>query len=254
MIFFSVTLRYQPTIIEDALGLITVPIKRSTSNVTRSFRSNIDFLLNLRELEEENNRLKKENIELAFQVSRLSLLEEENKKLYELLEMNRRYPEFITVGAQVIGNDISNWSSTFVIDKGRRDGVTNNMVILGNGGLAGRVIESGYSYSKVIPIIDESSSVSVKSVRTGDTGMLRGGLQNIEQGSMKIDLINIDSEIMEGDEIITSGLGRIFPPGLVVGHITEVGIDDNGLTMYALMKPVVDFDKIESVLIIKGTH
>jgi rod shape-determining protein MreC len=255
MIFLSVAFRYKPTVMEEALSFITVPLQKFASTSENWIVDKINYWKNINELSDENKKLKLQNEQLAFQIKRLELIEVENIKLSKILSIKQQYPEYSTVGARVISKDTGNWSFNFMIDKGSSDGLEKNMVVISEGGgIVGRIIESGLNYSKVMPIIDDTSAVSSKNVRTEDTGMVKGYLELAAKGLTKMEYIDTNSQIMKGDEIITSNLGDIYPPGLTIGYVVEINPDKNGLTKHALVETTVDFTNIETVLVIDQNY
>ena len=253
MIFLTATYKYKPEIIQNSLGFVVIPVQKVANNTTQWINQKIQFFVHMKDLEAENEALKNENADLKFELDRLKLVEKDNEELTALLEMKQKYPDYDMVGARVIAKDMSNWSNNFVIDKGSDDGIEKNMIVLSEGGLVGRVIETGDNYSKVMPIIDESSSVSAENVRTGDVGIVQGNPDFSSTGYLTMNYIDANADITVGDQIVTSNLGDIYPAGLTIGYVKEVHSDDNGLTKYVVIEPVVDFSNIDNVLIIKDT-
>lgn len=250
MIILSLVKREKPTFLEDLLSYVVVPVQKSTKSILDWSQDKVSFWKNIKLLEEENKRLQVENSELIYQIKRLEQVEKENDRLSGLLSIDKKYPDYEKVGARIIGKEVGNWSNTFIVDKGEKDGIEKNMVVISEGGLVGRVIESGLNYSKIMPIIDDTSAVSVKSLRTEDKGVLKGYLELSAKGLTRMEYIEIDAQIMEGDEIVTSNLSDIYPSGIAIGYVTEITPANSGLTKHAIVKPMVNFDNIETVLII----
>jgi len=250
MMVLSAALREKPTLIEDALGFVIIPAQKFFTGIGNWVEERIEFLSLLNNIAEENKTLRELIAAYETDNARLKLIETENEELTALLDLKRKYPAYKTVGANVISVDPGNWSANFIIDRGRGDGFNKNMVVLAPGGLVGRITETGVNYSKVRAIIDDTNAVSAKSVRTGDTGIVRGDMRFITDGLCRMELIEIDAEIAIGDEIITSNLGEIYPPGLTIGFVTEINADAGGLTKFAVIKPAVDFKNLETVLVI----
>lgn len=242
---FSIN-RYRPTLLENALGFIITPIQSAVTSSSKWIGQKTYFLTHMSETEAENIRLKAEVEQLKAEKKEQLLLQKEIQRLSELLKIDQKYDDYPTIGAEIIGKDKGSWYNTFLINKGTRDGLDQNMVVLGVGGLVGRILESGYNYSKIISLIDDSSSIAAKSVRTEDIGWVKGGVD----GMCRMDYIDLDAQIVEGDEIVTSQLSDIYPPGIIIGYIKDIKPDANGLTKYAIVEPVVDFKQMETVLVI----
>ncbi len=247
MISFSLN-RAEPTFFESGIGYVLAPVQNFNMSVTDWISSKFDALANSNEIKDENEKLKNEIYSLQMEVDRLKLIEDENNKLSELLKIDQKYPDYPKVGARIIAKDTSNWYDVFLVDKGSNDGIEKNMVVIATGGLVGKVVETGYNYSKVVSIIDDTDSVGGKSLRTDDLGFVRGDFEN--QGMCKMEYVDSDAEIMEGDEIVTSHLSEIYPPGITIGYVKDIKNDENALTKCAVISPTVDFKHLETVLII----
>ncbi|MDE6182450.1 MAG: rod shape-determining protein MreC [Eubacteriales bacterium] len=243
--------RTNPSLIEKGLGFVLSPIQNFTTSVTAWFEEKFNALSNFKNLEEENEILKME-LELKDQeIKRLKQLEIENEKLSSLLETSSKYNEYSKIAANIIAKDPGNWYENFIIDKGEKDGLKKNMVVLSVGGLVGKIEEVGPNYAKVSSIINGTYSVSAKTLRTDDEGFVRGDLS--DKGICKMEYIDKEAEIKEGDEIVTSHLSEIYPAGITIGYVKEVYLDDNNkLSKTAIIEPTVDFKHLENVLVINS--
>ena len=125
------------------------------------------------------------------------------------------------------------------------------MNVIGDGGLVGIVYEVGENYSMVRSIIDDESNVSAQFASTSDKCIVKGSLQLINDGVLKVFNINKDANIVEGDMIVTSNISSKFLPGILIGYVKNVTDDANNLTKSAELTPVVDFAHLDIVLIIK---
>jgi len=248
-ILLTVGDRFAPTQVEKIIGFVVTPVQGAFTTVGNWFGQRFDFFVHMGELSSENERLRTENELLSAETGRLKLVDQENEQLSALLNTDRKYEEYPKIGARIIAKDVGNWYTTFTIDKGSNDGLAKNMVVLASGGLCGRVSEVWYNSATVIAIIDDRSSISVQSTRTGDTGIVRGDVSLQLEGRCRMDFINADADIVEGDEIITSQLSSIYPPGITVGTVESVTPNANG-TQSALIVPNVDFTHMSTVLVI----
>ncbi len=254
-IVFSIVLglfsfnRISPTLFERTFGFVLTPIQKGITTSVKWIDQKVNAFTNINQLEKENEELKIE-LELKNQeIKRLKQLESENQKLSELLDASSRYGEYNTITSNIIARDPGNWYETFTIDKGSKDGIEKNMVVLAYGGLVGKVEEVGSNYAKVSSIINGTYSVSAKTLRTDDEGFVKGDIAN--KGTLKMEYIDKDAEIKEGDEIVTSHLSDIYPAGITIGYVTSVSLDSNNkLSKTATIKPAVDFKHLEKVLII----
>lgn len=248
--FITAGLKQQTGLVGSAVGFVITPLQKLSSSVTGYVGEQIASLSQERDLEAENEELKAQVALLQAENKRLSLYEEENKRLSDLLDMAQKYPDYDSIGALVIAKDPGNWFDTFLIDAGKNKGILPDMVVMEAEGIIGRITETGPNYSQVQSILDSRSSVSAMSLRTGDLGVVRGDYTLMNQGLCRMEYIDAESEIMTGDEIVTSGLSDVYPPGLTIGYVQEVITDANGLTKYAIIAPAVDFKHISSVLVL----
>lgn len=241
--------RTNHTFFEQTIGIILKPIQKFTTSSVEWIQGKFEYFSKFKMLEEENETLKME-IDLKEQeIKRLKQLEIENEKLSNLLNTSSKYREYPKITADIIAKDPGNWYKNFVIDKGEKDGIKKNMVVLAVGGLVGKVEEVGYNYAKVSSIINGTYSVSAKSIRTDDEGFVKGDLS--KDGICKMQYIDKEAEIKEGDEIITSHLSEIYPAGITIGYVKKIYLEEKTkLSKTAIIEPVVDFKHLEKVLII----
>jgi len=170
----------------------------------------------------------------------------ENERLRKLLGFKesgkRRF-----IPAMVIGRDPMGAGNTIIIDKGKKDGVYKDMVVISGSGLVGRVRECGISIARVLLITDRDSVVGAIVQRSREEGAIAGrGLSNL---LMKY--LELSSDVKEGDKVITSGFSSIFEKGLLIGEIIAVTKDAGGLYLNAIVKPEVDMARLEEVLVIR---
>jgi len=241
--------RYQPSLIEKSLGFVVTPVQSAFTSVGNWFGRQYDFFAHMGELSGDNMRLRLQNEILSAEIGRLQLVDQDNERLSALLHTDRKYEEYPKIGARIIAKDMSNWYKTFTIDKGSNDGLAKNMVVLAAGGLCGRVSEVWFNSATVVAMIDDTFSVSAQSMRTGDTGFVRGEISLQLEGLCRMVFLDIDADIVEGDEIVTSQLTSIYPPGITIGTVIEVMPGANG-TKSALIKPTVDFSRMSTVSVI----
>lgn len=241
--------KYQISALSSVVDVVTYPFKTGIKFLSNQVKEVSDYFVNVENLIQENEELKMQNDRLLYQNTMLTQYKSENESLKELLELKQRYEDYPTVGANVIAKDTSNWYKSFNIDKGLVHNIKEDDVLLSGGGLVGHITKVNPLSSVALSIIDDRSAISVKVVRTGDTGILRGDVELGNKGLCKLE-IDVESEIVKGDQINTSHLSDIYPPGIPIGTVDEVTTGKNGLTQYAYIKPFVDFKHLESVLII----
>ncbi|WP_058485497.1 rod shape-determining protein MreC [Defluviitalea phaphyphila] len=236
--------------IEKGLGYIIIPIQKGVSEIGEWTSNQIEFIKNIKNLEKQNQELIKKVDELTYENKILQQYKEENERLRSLLELDKKYADYPKIGAEIIGKDPGNWYNVFLIDKGTNDGLDVDMVVISGNGLVGHIIETAPNYSKVLSIIDDRNAVSSKVLRTGDLGVTKGDIKLMDSGLCKMEYIDVEADIIKDDEIVTSNLSDIYPPGIMIGTVKEIETESHGLTKYAIIEPVVDFKHLEEVLVI----
>ena len=194
----------------------------------------------------EKTGLKRRIVELQNKTVKLDEIALENERLRELLGFKKEI-EKQSIPASVIGRDPNNWSSVVFIDKGRGDGIRNDMVVISGNGLIGRIREPGEAMSKVMLINDIDSKVGAIVQNSRETGLLTG----TAQGECKLIYLSLESEVSAGDKVLTSGMGGIYPKGLLIGEIIKVAKEKGRLYKFAIIQPSGKFSKLEEVLCIE---
>lgn len=241
---------HNASIVEDAIGFVVTPFQDLIIGVETWFNKTTSSTREKSNLIEENELLKQQLAEIIEDNKRLLLYEEENKRLSDLLRISEKYPNYKTIGANITSKAPGVWYQTFVINKGTSDEVHTNMILTSTEGLVGKVTESGTTYSQCQSILDSRSSVSAMSSRTKDLGVVKGDYILMQQGLCKMEYIDMEAQIIVGDEIVTSHLSDIYPEGLSIGKVAEIKIDTNGLTKYAIIEPYVDFKHLDTILVL----
>jgi rod shape-determining protein MreC len=156
------------------------------------------------------------------------------------------------IAAEVIARDSSGWWQTVRLDRGRNDGVTEDLAVVTPDGLAGRVLEVSDRTADVLLISDPACRVAVRIPRTGSNGVLTGmGVRWNGQVICRIDFINRNHPIRPGDEVVTSGLGGVLPPELPVGYIETIETDAAGLYHRAEVLPRADIARMRRAFVLK---
>ncbi|MFA5350383.1 MAG: rod shape-determining protein MreC [Candidatus Omnitrophota bacterium] len=193
----------------------------------------------------ELSRLNNEAENLRRRLFDLREIEQENGRLKNLLSFKQR-SSFRLVSARVIARSPDSWSSSIIIDKGRHNGIRRGMAVINTQGLVGRVIESAENSSKILLVNDPSQGISSIVQRTRQEGLVSGSLGS----NLIMRYLPDNAQIAVGDTIITSELSQVYPKGLLVGKVINIGKEFSGLSRYAVVKPAADFSSVEEVLVI----
>ena len=254
MIIVSFALEFTDSPVKDVVGVVLTPIQSGINHVGGWFSGKMDYF-------EDNLKLAAQNEELQSQVDQLTventqLLQDKDElnSLRDLYELDHKYETYEKVGARVISkDDSSNWFSTFTIDKGSNDGLAVDMNVMAGSGLVGIITDVGPNWATVRSIIDDYSNVSAQISETEDTCIIAGDLSLTDEGTVRLVKLNDpDSKVKVGDTVVTSQISDIFLPGILIGYISEIGVDSNNLTSSGLVSTVVDFKDIKEVLVIKN--
>jgi rod shape-determining protein MreC len=223
------------------------PFLKATAYLKRSAGEIWDSYVDLRFVRQENVHLQEEVQALR---ARLGVVEEgqrENQRLKNLLGLRER-EAFHVVAAGIVGRDATNWFHTLLIDRGSRHGVERHTAVIAPAGLVGQVVEASASSARVQLITDPVSSVGVLLQGSRVTGLLVGG----QSGRLRIRYLPVRAEVQSGEVVITSGLGGVYPKGILVGKVLAVDGRGGALFQEATVEPSVDFSQLEEVLVITG--
>lgn len=222
------------------------PFQIAADRVFSMFRSVWQGYINLYGAKIENAELQNRVAQLESLNSQLLEVKEENVRLREMLNIVEER-KFKAVAASVIGFDAMSFSGSIVLDRGTRHGVRVEMPVLQGDHVVGQISATSPHSSKALLITDPSSAVDAIIQSSRVRGVVRGlNRANIAD----LQYVPPEVEVKVNDRLITSGMDRIFPKGLLIGTVLEVNEDLGSLFQQVLIKPAADFHKLESVLII----
>lgn len=197
-------------------------------------------------LRERNAELEAEVAELQAQVIQLQQQVGETEILAALVDFSRANPENTYLAAAVIGKDPSPFLHYVIVNRGSNDGILRGMPVVTNQGLVGRVDAVIADAARVQLITDPASNVNVRLQNAETEASLVGSVT----GDLALELIPQDVTIETGDLVLTSGLGGGYPPDLIVGQVVNIRTRESDLFQQATVQPVVDFNRLQIVLII----
>jgi len=260
LVIIALILAYRFTSVnENIFNSIERPFLAVFSPIHDFFSTIVNFIANkvasvkdIFYLKSQNEILKKKIEELSPYQKIYYELKTENEKLRRMLDLKQKTYDFDLEAAEVIGRDPGNWSNIVIIDKGTNSGVYKNMAVISEDGLVGYTVDVGKNWAKVLIITDNRSSISAMIQRTRDNGIVKGSVSPAPPGYIKMVYLPVDASIVKGDVVISSGIGGIVPKGIVIGEVVEVKKESDNLMKYAIVKPAVDFNKLEYVFVIKN--
>lgn len=249
IIIFS--LKSNSNIISSGVGSVISPLQKIIYNANDKLKESFDFFINFSKINQENKELAAKNAELENQLIEYNRMKDENTRLREMFDYSEAHQNYNYLGCNIVGYSGGNISNGYIIDKGINDGVKKDMIVITPAGLVGKVTKSESNYSIVQTILNENIAVAsmVESTRE-TTGILQGATDNKNKNIAILSNIPIDSEIKEGDVILTSGLGGMYPQEIRIGEVVSVEVDSVGIMKKAVVKPYVDFNKLEELFVV----
>ncbi|SDE73369.1 hypothetical protein SPACI_019730 [Sporomusa acidovorans DSM 3132] len=242
--------KYRFVFMEHVVTTLLTPVEYVLGKIGYGIRHAGSFTSDIMTVYRDNQALQAEIAELRQNNVNTTEILAENARLRAMLDYKKGAPQFDFVTAQVIARDPGTWTSIIMINRGASDGIAKDMTVVTAQGLVGNVISVYNNSAKVQLILDPRSAVGclVQRPESRVAGIVEGSSANQQTPHM----VNIarDADIIKGDKIITSGFGGIFPKGLLVGEVLDIVNDEGGLLKYAVLKPAVDFDRLEEVLVI----
>ena len=237
--------------LQDAAGILIVPFENSINRISSVLKGMQDRMRDKEEILSENENLKAQIDSLTEQNNKLIQDQTEYVRLQQMYNLDQQYTEYPKIAAEIISKDPGNWYDTFVINKGSNDGIQKDMNVIADGGLVGLVEEVSSNSATVRSIIYDSSSVSAMTASTSDTCIVSGDLRLISDGKLAFSQLNTTDTVAEGEKIVTSNISDKYLRGILIGYVSEITEDSNHLTKKGYIIPVVDFQHIQEVLVIK---
>lgn len=233
--------------IEGSLNNGFTFIKEGTGNIFK-FKENAK---KVKQLEKENEKLKKEIIELKEDAQSAQSLQSLKKSLKFIEE---DYKDTM-ISTEVVSKNDGNWYTSFVIGAGKDEGVKKNSIVMNGKGLVGIVTEVSNHYSKAISLLDTKSSVSFQLLKNKEfKGVISQGANEDEnykaKGLLEGYMFKTSYDVLPGDVLVTSGLG-IYPKSIPIGVIEKVVDDKNKGLKYVVVKPYVNFKDVDDVVVIE---
>ena len=248
LLLLTVQTRGHSTPTAEALGFITTPIQSALARVHRGAVNVWSTYLDWKNVRAENRRLREENQRLRVESLQVSETATENQRLRRLLALQQRLP-LETVSAEIIAREWGGWVRSLTVNRGRGDKVARLTAVISPDGLIGRVMEVRSGASVIQVLTDPASTVGAHVVRTRTAGIVEGD----PRGTMRLKYMAREGGgIHVGDLVVTSGSGGVFPRGIPVGRVRAIDDRGSALFHYAVLTPVVDFARVDEVLLLTG--
>ena len=192
------------------------------------------------QLEQENRELLHENAVLKEKLTAY-------ERIAKMVQF-KEYYNYEMVPAQIIGREPGNWFHSVIVDMGSKDGIKVDMGVATHMGLVGKVIQVEKNTSEVLLIIDQGCSVGAMVQRPREIGVIKGATDSTY---CYLEYVAHDADVQLNDIVVTSGMGSTIPKGIIIGRVVVIRKEKHDLFQRILIKPEVDFNKLEEVFIVK---
>lgn len=230
--------------------VIFEPVRNLSSSISDKVSRSLDMVINAEKYYNENQQLKAQLNALYNDVIDYDKVLEENKELRVMLELKEEYNNYkFSPPCTVIARTTNDPYGSFTVDKGANDGIKPGDPVVTETGIVGVCFEVSPSTSKVRTLYSPKTAVGVYTVRTKAEGIAEGGYDLAINGRIRMSYISKESDIREGDVIVTSGSAN-YPAGQLIGTVESVEMEQNGLSKFAVIIPAEDPNTITSVFVI----
>jgi rod shape-determining protein MreC len=223
---------------------LAAPVQRAVGMPLRAFRNGWTQYVALVDTERDNRALSSEVARLTEENVQLREALVASGRLQRIAEMRERY-EIPMLPVELVGVDTSPWFHSVLVDRGYDQGVRSGMPVISEQGLVGVVTATAGRSAKAMLVLDRQNAVDGVIQRSRSRGIVRG------RGSagLAFEFVARDSDVVAGDLVVTSGLGGVYPKGLLIGTITEIAEPDEELLQRAMIQPSVDFGRLEQAFV-----
>lgn len=231
----------------SGIQTVLAPVGRVGYAVTSPVRSVGAWVSDFGVSRSDLQALRQQNEEMRERLAALEEARQENERLRELVGFVEAR-ELEAVGARVIGKPATLWEGVITIDRGTAEGVEVGMPVLAAQGLIGQIVEVTQHSSRVRLITDQRSGVAAMLQATRAEGIVSGSIE----GDITLDFVTRESTVTVGDVVLTSGIGGVYPKGLLIGEVADVQLNDADLFPRIRLRPTADLAGLEEVVVLVG--
>lgn len=232
-------------------GIIVSPFRSAGSAIAGWVQDLSTKFDSVEQLQAENEILRQENARLEQELREAQGDRAENEELRKALGLRQQHRDFSLELARITDRSSDNWTSTLTLHSGTASGIAiGNCAVDSYGNLVGIVTDAGTNWCTVTTVLDTSSQIGSSLFRTGDVAVSCGDLRLMTSGLLKLKFLDHDAALINGDLVITSGLGGYYPSGLPIGSVVELGTGETGVDQYAILSPKADIAHLKEVFVI----
>ena len=238
------------TVGEKVVQGVLTPLRTGAAVLTDKAEQLYDYIFRYEQLAAENALLREQLDQIKEDSRDVASIKRENDRLRELLELTKENPDYELVDSYIIAWDSNDWSYSFTVNRGSSAGIKEGMcAITESGAVVGVVTEVGGNYSVIKSVLDSSLKISATIASSGYSGIVRGGYATGQQGKLRMDYLPSAAVVRNNDQVVTAG-STVYPRNLILGHIVDWDMNDNGIAKYAILEPAADMDSLEQVFIL----
>lgn len=252
VMIYSATTGGFATIPESLAGIFVAPMQSATTGASNGVSDFFGWLFGGDDMRRQLEELQRENAALRQQLVEYDELKQTNEWYSEILGLHEEHPEYTFAAGRVIGRDPADYYGNFTISAGQNAGISvNDPVVATDGSLVGVVVEVGLTYSKVRTILDPATKVACQVSRTGDMAYTSGSNVDLaRRNTLRLTALERTSSAAVGDYIVTSGIGGVYPAGLLVGSVTKIQSSTDGMTLTGEVELFADIYNLKQVMVI----
>lgn len=237
----------------NTVSLVVNPVKNGVTLLVNKAERLYDYLFGYELLQAQNEQLQEELANMNQDIRDAQTYKAENERLRSLENLTDKHTDYQLEIANVVSWGGSGYGSTMTISQGSSVGLDTGMcVITETGQVIGIITEVGTNWATVTTILDTTSEIGAYIFGSGYSCIAQGDFTLMKEGNLRASYLSSSATIRNSDQLLTSGDGDIYPPGLVIGTVTDVGDDETNVAKYAVITPTVEIDKVEQVFVIKS--
>lgn len=235
---------------ERVMQTVMTPIKTLFTSITSQAEQYYSYLFRYEALAAENAQLKATIAQMEDVARKADAITRENERLRTALELQAAHEDYVMVDAYIIGWSITDYTSTFTINRGTDAGIfANQVAVTANGEVVGLVTQVGKNFAVVKTVLDSTLEISATIASSGYNGMVSGGYVDGAETLLRMDYLPTSSIIRNKDQVVTSG-STVYPRGLILGNVVDAGFEETGVAKFALLDPAAEINSLEQVFII----
>lgn len=238
--------------VSTVVGTVFSPIQKLAGKISNKISSFNAGFTGSKSLQQEVERLNEQIEQYELQLVDYDEVKHRLQSYEDILELKDENPDFELVYSEIIGADTQDAFSSLIIDRGESDGVKTGDPVVSGSYLVGTISKVNKSYSVVETLLNPKINISAMESRSRETSYVTSTVQQALKGNCVFAGLDTSTAVSPGGIIITSGIGGVYPKGLIIGHVSRILESEYDLTSYAVVVPSVDFSSLEDVFVVSS--